>query len=56
VLAAGNPETILRDAARTLDLLVVGASRHGPVGSFLLGSVARGLLREPPCPVMVVPG
>jgi nucleotide-binding universal stress UspA family protein len=56
VLASGNPETILRDAAQTLDLLVIGASRHGPVGSFLLGSVARGLLREPPCPVMVVPG
>jgi nucleotide-binding universal stress UspA family protein len=56
VLASGNPETILRDAAQTLDLLVVGASRHGPVGSFLLGSVARGLLRGPSCPVMLVPG
>jgi nucleotide-binding universal stress UspA family protein len=56
VLACGNAESILRDAARSLDLLVVGASRHGPVGSFLLGSVARGLLREPPCPLMVVPG
>lgn len=56
VLATGNAEAILRDATNTLDLLVVGASRHGPVSSFLLGSVARGLLRDTRCPLMIVPG
>jgi nucleotide-binding universal stress UspA family protein len=56
VLASGDPEAILRDATGTLDLLVVGASRHGPVSSFLLGSVSRGLLRDARCPLMIVPG
>ena len=56
VLASGSPEEVLREATNTLDLLVVGASRHGPVSSFLLGSVARGLLRDVRCPLMIVPG
>ena len=56
VLAAGKAESILREATETLDALVVGASRHGPVSSFLLGSVARGLLRDIRCPLMIVPG
>ena len=56
VLATGDPEAILREATNTLDLLVIGASRHGPVSAFLLGSVARGLLRDIRCPLMIVPG
>ena len=54
-MATGSPEQILREATRTLDLLVIGASRHGPIGSLFFGGVARGLLMEAHCPVMVVP-
>ena len=45
VLASGRAASVLRDAARTLDLLVLGA-----------GAVADSLLREPQCPVLVVSG
>jgi nucleotide-binding universal stress UspA family protein len=55
VMASGSPETVLREAAETLDLLVIGASRHGTVGSFLLGSVARRLMHDARCPLMMVP-
>jgi nucleotide-binding universal stress UspA family protein len=56
VLAVGKAEAVLREATETLDAMVIGASRHGPVSSFLLGSVARGLLRDIRCPLMIVPG
>ncbi len=53
-----------RDPARSIaneanavgaDLIVTGASRHGPVAGMLLGSVAHRLLHIASCPVMAVP-
>lgn len=36
-------------------IIVVGTRGHGRVAGALLGSVAQGLLRSAPCPVLVVP-
>lgn len=49
------PEEALKRAAETSDLLVIG--RHGsvPLEPEHLGYLARMLIREAPCPVMVVP-
>ena len=37
------------------DAIVVGSSRHGPIGRVLAGSVATRLLHGAPCPVSVAP-
>lgn len=37
------------------DLLVVGTHGHGLVRRFLIGSVASGVARRAPCPVLLVP-
>ena len=37
-----------------VDLLVLGATRRGPLGRLLHHSLARSLLRDPPCAVTVV--
>jgi nucleotide-binding universal stress UspA family protein len=57
LLRAGEPAPELLEAARELDaeLLVVGSRGLGEVGSALLGSVSCELMREAPCPVVVVP-
>ena len=50
-------ETLVRlakehDAA----VLVVGTHRHGRLARLLLGSTARGVIEQAPCPVLVVRG
>lgn len=45
---------LVRDAA-DLDLLVIGSRGYGPVRRTLLGGVSAPLMREAPCPVLVVP-
>jgi len=45
----------LVDAARTASLLVVGRSHRNAVVQAMLGSTARGLLAELPCPVAIIP-
>jgi len=47
--------TALHEAGNAADLLVVGRHGHSAPHGFLLGSVARGLLRTSSCPVMVIP-
>jgi nucleotide-binding universal stress UspA family protein len=37
-----------------VDVLVLGATRRGPLGRVLHSSLARGLLRDPPCAITVV--
>jgi nucleotide-binding universal stress UspA family protein len=37
------------------DLVVVGSTRHGPVGRVLVGDVSTATLHGAPCPVAVVP-
>jgi nucleotide-binding universal stress UspA family protein len=53
--AIGDPVTLLRQAALTSDLVVVG--RHTPTATrpSRLGPVTRALLHDPPCPVLLTP-
>jgi nucleotide-binding universal stress UspA family protein len=51
----GDPARELAYAGRDLDLLVCGSRSYGPVRRLLLGSTASRLLREAPCPVLVLP-
>jgi nucleotide-binding universal stress UspA family protein len=52
----GDPAALLVEAAeKGIDLLVIGARSRGPLRS-LPGSVCSRVMREAPCPVVVVPG
>jgi nucleotide-binding universal stress UspA family protein len=52
----GSPKKHIVDEAKRwpADLVVVGAQGHGPVGRFLLGSVAHAVTLHAPCSVEVV--
>jgi nucleotide-binding universal stress UspA family protein len=56
-VAVGTPATeIVRYAERQgADVIVMGSHGHGVVARFLLGSVAERVVRQAPCPVLVVP-
>ena len=47
--------TIIEFAKQThVDIIVVGTHGRGPLGRFLMGSVAEHVVRHAPCPVLVV--
>jgi nucleotide-binding universal stress UspA family protein len=52
----GDPvEELLREARKGgYDLIVVGSRELGPIGRAVLGSVSAKLVKEAPCPVLVV--
>ena len=54
---AGDPATTLIEVAEKEDaeLVVVAARRRGGAGAAMLGGVASALMRQSPCPVVVVP-
>jgi nucleotide-binding universal stress UspA family protein len=54
----GSSLTEIVDAARgwPADLIVIGSHGRGGVERALLGSVAEGVMRRAPCPVLVVRG
>jgi nucleotide-binding universal stress UspA family protein len=54
-LFSGGAVAVLTDEAQTLDLLVLGSRAYGPVRRVLLGSVSGPLVRQAPCPVLVLP-
>lgn len=51
----GSPPKVLAAAAEDLDLLVLGSRGYGPLNAVLLGGVSHALLRDAPCPVVVLP-
>ncbi|MFI1935859.1 universal stress protein [Streptomyces purpureus] len=51
-----RPATLLAEAARDADLLVVGSRGRSGVKRLLLGSVSAEVLHTAECPVAVVPG
>ncbi|WAL62391.1 universal stress protein [Thermocoleostomius sinensis] len=56
-VAIGNPSSEIVDYAKqhNIDLIVVSPhGRTGPLGRFLLGSVAERVVRHAHCPVLVV--
>lgn len=56
VVRKGSPKkNIVEEAKRwPADLVLVGSHGHGPVGSFLLGSVALAVALHAPCSVEIV--
>jgi nucleotide-binding universal stress UspA family protein len=50
----GNPATELAYAGNDLDLLVTGSRGYGPARRLMLGSASSRLVREAPCPVLVL--
>ena len=54
-LRHGDPASVLLEAGKGAQLLVVGTRGLGPVRGALLGSVAQRCLAGAPCPVVVVP-
>lgn len=57
-VVAGDPvETIVTRASQLgVDLIVMGTHRRTSLSRLLVGSVAEGVLRRAPCPVVLVPG
>ncbi|WP_405859206.1 universal stress protein [Streptomyces sp. NBC_01515] len=53
--AEGHTRTVLVDASRDADLLVVGAKRRPGHYGLQLGRVAHGVLHHSACPVVIVP-
>lgn len=55
-IQVGSPLTEIVDAAKDwpADLIVIGSHGRGGVRRALLGSVAEGVMRQAPCPVLVV--
>ncbi|HEX9682676.1 MAG TPA: universal stress protein [Acidimicrobiales bacterium] len=51
----GEPASVLLDAAKDADMLVVGSRGHGTFVGMLLGSVSHKCVAHAPCPVLVVP-
>ncbi len=49
-------ETIMQEAEKfAADLIVVGSQSHGFLYRTFIGSVSDGVMRQSPCPVMIVP-
>ena len=55
MLRDGDPATVLVDASREADILVLGSRGYGPLRAVLLGSVSQAVIRHATCPVVVVP-
>ena len=53
-VVVGDPATELAYAGNDLDLLVTGSRGYGPVRRLMLGSTSTRLVREAPCPVLVL--
>ena len=53
-VVVGDPSTELAYAGNELDLLVTGSRGYGPVRRLMLGSTSTRLVREAPCPVLVL--
>lgn len=51
---SGTPSAVLAGEVGDSDCLVVGARGLGGIGSVLFGSTSHALLRQAPCPVVVV--
>jgi nucleotide-binding universal stress UspA family protein len=54
-LRDGDPATVLVDASRDADILVLGSRSYGPLRAVLLGSVSQAVIRHATCPIVVVP-
>ncbi len=55
VIMEGGPGAALMEAAKSVELLVIGSRGHGGFAGLLLGSVGQQLTGHAACPVVVVP-
>jgi nucleotide-binding universal stress UspA family protein len=55
VLHDDATQALLGEAAKGVDLLVLGSRGYGPLRRVLLGSVSAAVVAAAPCPVLVVP-
>lgn len=56
LFAGSTAEKICEEAAqRNADLIVVGTHGRSALANAFVGSVSRGVIRDAPCPVVVVP-
>lgn len=53
----GQPAACIREEAEQLgaDYIVVGSHGHGALYDLVVGSTASALIKEAPCPVLIVP-
>ena len=58
VLVSGPIVSTICDKAIQLDvdLIIVGAHSHGFLYRAFIGSVSEEILKDPPCPILVIPG
>jgi nucleotide-binding universal stress UspA family protein len=56
-LLHGQPSVCIREEAERLaaDYIVVGSHGHGALYDFVVGSTASALIKNAPCPVLIVP-
>ncbi|GAB2813807.1 universal stress protein [Lentzea nigeriaca] len=54
VLVEGDPRTVLTEASKNAELLVVGSRGHGPLAEAVLGSVSSYCVHHASCPVVVL--
>jgi nucleotide-binding universal stress UspA family protein len=54
-VATGGPISMIVEAAKDAELVVVGSRGTGALAAFILGSVAHGVAHRAPCPVVLVP-
>jgi nucleotide-binding universal stress UspA family protein len=52
----GHPTTVLLDASKSADMLIIGSRGHGGFAGLLLGSVSSACAEHATCPVLVVHG
>jgi nucleotide-binding universal stress UspA family protein len=55
LMLEGRPASLLQEHSAELDLLVAGSRGYGPSRAVLVGSVSRALVRNPSCPVVIMP-
>ncbi len=51
----GNASSVLLDASRTAEMLVVGTRGRGGFARLLLGSVSTAIVHHAVCPVVIIP-
>lgn len=53
----GTPADKIKEKAREIavDVIVIGSHGHGAFYELIAGSVCQAVLKDPPCPVLVVP-
>ncbi|MCB1615535.1 MAG: universal stress protein [Pseudomonadales bacterium] len=56
LLQGETVETITEESRKLgADMLIMGSHGHGAIYQMLLGSVSEGVIKEAPCPVLLVP-